>query len=73
MTLIIIALYAVCIILYVVVSIFIIYHLLKYSVSSELNIIMLPLFVIVSVGLLIPNLMLFSSIDWNFLLPNFSY
>lgn len=69
MTLIIISLYAVCIILYIIVSIFIVYHLIKYSVNSELNIIMLPLFIIVSVGLLIPNLILFSSLNWNFLLP----
>lgn len=69
MTLIIIGLYAVCIVLYIIVSIFIVYHLIKYSINSELNIIMLPLFIIVSVGLLIPNLILFSSLDWNFLLP----
>lgn len=70
MTGIITILYAICIILYIVVSIFIIYHLLKYAINSELNIIMLPLFVIISIGLLIPNLMLYSSIDWSFLFLN---
>ncbi len=70
MTGIIISLYALCIVLYIVISIFVVYHLLKYAINSELNIIMLPLFVIVSIGLLIPNLMLFSSIDWSFLLLN---
>ena len=70
MTGIIISLYALCIILYIVLSIFIVYHLLKYAVNSELNVIMLPLFIIVSIGLLIPNLMLFSSVDWSFLLLN---
>ena len=70
MTPLILALYALCIILYIVLSIFIVYHLLKYAVNSELNVIMLPLFIIVSIGLLIPNLMLFSSVDWSFLLLN---
>ena len=70
MTGIIILLYALCIVLYIVISIFVVYHLLKYAINSELNVIMLPLFVIVSIGLLIPNLMLFSSIDWSFLLLN---
>lgn len=70
MTGIIILLYALCIVLYIVISIFVVYHLLKYAINSELNVVMLPLFVIVSIGLLIPNLMLFSSIDWSFLLLN---
>jgi hypothetical protein len=71
MTVILSILYVIGVIFYLVFSSFIIYHLIKYSVNSELNIIMLPLFVIVSIGLLIPNIMLFSSIDWNFLLSIF--
>jgi hypothetical protein len=71
MILIISILYIIAIIFYLIFSSFIAYHLIKYSVNSELNIIMLPLFVIVSIGLLLPNIMLFYSIDWNFLLSIF--
>lgn len=73
MTIILTSLYAVCTIFYVIISIFIVYHLVKYAVNSELNIVMLPLFIIVSIGLLIPNLILFLSLDWDFLLPNISF
>jgi len=71
MTGIILIIYAICILLYLILSFFIIYHLLKYAVNSELNVVMLPLFIIVSIGLLIPNLILFSSIDWDSLFLNF--
>lgn len=69
-SLIIFALYAILILIYVLTSLFIVYHLVKYSVTSEMKIIMLVFFVVVSAGLLISNLALFFSIDWNALVSN---
>lgn len=69
-SLIIFALYAVLILIYLLTSLFIVYHLVKYSVTSEMKIIMLVFFVVVSAGLLISNLALFFSIDWNALVLN---
>ena len=64
-------LYFISVLFYLIFSCFIVYHLLKYSVNSELNVVMLPLFIIVTIGLLIPNIMLFSFIDWNIILSIF--
>jgi len=63
--LILLSLYSIIILIYIIVSFFIVYHLVKYSINSELKIIMLFFFVLVSAGLLISNLALFFSIDWN--------
>lgn len=64
-TLILLALYLIVIFIYLIVSFFIVYHLVTYSINSELKTIMLIFFVIVSTGLLLSNLALFFSIDWN--------
>lgn len=64
-TLILLAFYLLIIFIYLIISFFIVYHLVTYSINSELKIIMLFFFVIVSAGLLISNLALFFSIDWN--------
>jgi hypothetical protein len=64
-SLIILALYTIIIIMYVLISFFIVYHLTRYSVDSEFKIIMLVFFVVISTGLLISNLAVFFSIDWN--------
>lgn len=64
-SLIIFALYAIVIIIYVLISLFIVYHLTKYSTDSEFKIVMLVFFVVVSASLLVSNLALFFSIDWN--------
>lgn len=69
-SLIIFALYAVLILIYILTSLFIVYHLVKYSVTSEMKIIMLVFFVVVSAGLLLSNLALFFSIDWNALVSS---
>lgn len=72
-TLIILALYLLIIIMYVLVSFFIVYHLSKYSINSELKLVMLVFFVVVSAGLLFSNLLLFFSIDWNGLIAKLMF
>lgn len=69
--LIILVLYAIVIIIYVLISLFIVYHLVRFSVESELKVVMLVAFVFVTAGLLLANLMLFFSIDWNSLVAKF--
>lgn len=67
-SLIILALYALIILMYAIASFFVVYHLVKYSVNSELKIIMLIFFVVISAGLLFSNVLLFFSINWNILI-----
>jgi hypothetical protein len=68
---IILALYAILIITFVFIVIFVAYHLAKYSLSKYLKNIMVPFFVLVSVLLIFSNIMFFLSIDWKKLIPNF--
>ncbi|MDO8240537.1 MAG: hypothetical protein Q7T51_00935 [Candidatus Moranbacteria bacterium] len=68
--LVLLALYGIIILTFLIVSFFIVYHLVTYSINSELNFIMLFLFVAVTAGLLISNLALFFSIDWNMLITD---
>jgi len=63
--LIILAIYAVFIITFSIISFFIIYHLTHYTVDSEFKIVMLVFFVLVSAGLFLSNLALFFSTNWN--------
>jgi len=69
-SLIIFALYATVILIYLFISFFIVYHLVKYSVDSEFKTVMMVFFVVVSAGLLISNMALFFSIDWNLVFSN---
>jgi len=64
-TILILVLYFIIIAIYSLISFFIVYHLVSYSINPELKIVMTALFVIVSAGLLFSNLILFFSIDWN--------
>lgn len=66
--LILLSLYSIIILIYVIASFFIIYHLATYSINLELKTIMLVFFIVVSIGLLFSNLILFFSIDWNAIL-----
>jgi hypothetical protein len=68
MTIFIWSLYFVIIATFIVVSIFIAYHLKKYSLNSPLNIFLLPFFIVISVLLLFSNVLLFSSVRWDELL-----
>ena len=63
--LLILALYAVVIVTFSIISFFIIYHLTHYTVDSEFKIVMLVFFVFVSSGLFLSNLALFFSLNWN--------
>jgi hypothetical protein len=67
-------LYAVFILSYILVSFFVAYHLIKYTINPKFSRTMLLVFLIVSTFLLISNLVLFFSVDWNImavdLLPN---
>jgi hypothetical protein len=73
MLLIIISFYLLVILIYVIASLFIVYHLDKYSINTRVNVIMLPLFIIVSMILLISNLLLFFSVKWSFLINYFNF
>jgi len=67
-SLIILSLYAIIILIYSLISLFIVYHLVKYSIDQEFKTVMLVFFVVISAGLILSNLMLFFSIDWNLLM-----
>lgn len=57
--------YSVVVLFYILSYFFIIYHMVRYSINSSLNQKILPLFVIVSALLLISNMLLFLSINWQ--------
>lgn len=57
--------YLLILLFYILTVFFIFYHLIKYSINSSLNLLVLPLFVFVAIGLLIFNYLSFSSVDWN--------
>lgn len=69
---IVLTLYFIFIIMYLLISFFIVYHLSTYSIGRELRTVMLSLFILISAGLLFSNLLLFFSIDWNTLAINFA-
>lgn len=67
-------LYAIFILSYLLVSFFIAYHLVKYSINPHFSHLLVLVFAIVSVILLLSNLTLFFSVDWGttiaHMLPN---
>ena len=65
--------YFIIIAVYLLISLFIVYHIVRYSINQELRIVMLSLFVLVSTGLLLSNLALFFSINWNGLLATLTF
>lgn len=67
----ILGLYAILIFSFILIYFFIIYHLAKYSLNASLNKVMLPLFILVSTLLLFSNILLFFSVNWSGLLPQF--
>jgi hypothetical protein len=66
--LILLSLYSIIILIYIITSFFIVYHLATYSINPNLKTIMLVFFIVVSIGLLASNLTLFFSIDWDIIL-----
>jgi hypothetical protein len=72
-SIIILALYAIIILIYILISLFIVYHLVRFSLDSEINHIMLVVFILIAAGLLLANAMLFFSLDWNSLISNFLF
>ncbi len=72
-SIIILALYAIVVLIYILISLFIVYHLARFSADSELKYLMLVVFVLVAAGLLFANAMLFFSIDWNTIISNFLF
>lgn len=68
LSLLVLVFYLVMMIFYILASFFIAYHLIKFSIASEIKVIMIFLFVSVSAGLIFSNVVLFFSIDWNSLL-----
>lgn len=67
----ILALYAIIVFVYIILSFFIVYHLANFSVKSSITTVILFFFVAISSGLLIINAALFFSVDWTYLLSNF--
>ena len=65
LSLLVLVFYLVMMIFYILASFFIAYHLIKFSIASEIKVIMIFLFVSVSAGLIFSNVVLFFSIDWN--------
>lgn len=65
LSIVILVLYLIFVAIYLLVSLFIVYHLATYSINPELRVVMLALFIIVSGGLLFANLILFFSADWS--------
>jgi hypothetical protein len=64
-------LYGFIVLFYVVTYFFIVYHLVKYTLHSSLNTVLLPVFIAISTLFLISNVMLFAAIDWAELFSNF--
>jgi hypothetical protein len=65
--------YFIFIVIYLLTSFFIVYHLASYSINPELRIMMLSLFILVSGGLFFFNLILFFSADWNKMLAGTAF
>lgn len=63
-------LYGIIILSYALVSLFIIYHIFKYSFNSGFKIFSLVIFTLVSASLLITNLMFFLAINWSAMLSS---
>ncbi len=57
--------YAFFIFCYLLISFFIVYHLIKYAINSHFSHLMVAFFTIVSFFLLAANIFLFSSVDWQ--------
>lgn len=64
------ALYIIFLLIYVIISFFIIYHLYKYSTRPGLKTFSVLFYIIISLGLLLSNVFLFFSIDWDKLISN---
>lgn len=73
LSLFILGLYFTLLAIFSIASIFIVYHLIKYANGSEIKTIMLILFLIVSSGLFLFNLLLFFSINWSSLLLQITF
>lgn len=61
----ILVLYFILLAIFLVLAFFIAYHLVNFSLNAEFMIIMLSFFSIVSAGLLLSNVAIFFSINWN--------
>ncbi len=71
MIIIIFGIYALFILSYLLISFFIVYHLINYAINSHFSHLMVSIFSVISIILLISNLMLFFSVDWNIIISNF--
>jgi hypothetical protein len=64
-------LYGILVLSYVLVSLFIIYHIFSYSFHSGFKFFSLLIFILVSLSLLITNLMFFLAINWSAIFSGF--
>ena len=58
-------LYGIILLSYILISVFIVYHLAKYTIHSSLNYAALIIFIVISIPLIISNIILFSLVDWT--------
>jgi hypothetical protein len=63
-------LYGILMLLYIITCFFIVYHLVNFSINSGLKIVTICVFVFLAAGLMIYNMAVFFSIDWNNLFYN---
>jgi hypothetical protein len=68
---IVISLYALFIFSFILVSFFVAYHLVKFSINQKFSRTFVLLFLVVSFLLLLSNLVLFFAVDWNATIANF--
>ena len=67
---IILSLYALFILGYMLVSFFVVYHLISYSINSHFSRILVSFFLLVSIFLLVSNAILFFSVDWKVIITD---
>ncbi|MFA5961385.1 MAG: hypothetical protein WC848_01740 [Parcubacteria group bacterium] len=63
--------YALFVLMYLLISFFVVYHLINYAINSHFSKLMVSIFSFVSIFLFISNVALFFSVDWSTTLINF--
>jgi|GEM_PF-1648902 len=63
--------YLIIVLIYILLSLFVVYHLVRYSVEQNMENFSVTVFSAVALGLLIANVILFFSINWDFIISGF--
>jgi hypothetical protein len=67
------AIYGAIVLIFILLYIFVVYHLAKYSINSSFNRVMLPFFIVISTLLLFANIIFFFSVDWSELVSRLTF